>query len=204
MKKYLLTGFVILLPLALTIAFIAFLVNLLTGPFVGIVSTLLSPLHIVFKEHSTILLRTSQLVVLIFLFLFTIGLGYCARLFKPMTILDYILLRIPFINTVYKTTSDLIKNVFASEKNAFKQVVMVPFPKPGMFVLGFVAREAPPNCSEAVNQELVSVFIPTTPNPTTGFVLMYKKSDLIFVDMSANDAVKYIVSLGLIIPEPLK
>lgn len=207
MKKYFLTGFVILLPVALTISFIAFIVNLLTEPFVGLVSYLLSPLHIVFKEHSSVLLHTSQLIVLVFLFLFTVGLGFLARVFffhKILELGEYTLLRIPFVNTVYKTTKDLIKNIFASEKNAFKQVVMIPFPKPDMFVLGFVAREAPTMCSEAVHQELVSVFIPTTPNPTTGFVLMYKKSDLVFVDMGAEAAIKYIVSCGLIMPEPKK
>ena len=68
-------------------------------------------------------------------------------------------------------------------------------------MIGLVSRESPRICSEAVGEDLISVLIPTTPNPTTGFLLMYKRSDLIYIDMKTEDAIKYIVSCGVIIPE---
>ncbi len=77
---------------------------------------------------------------------------------------------------------------------------MVPFPKPGNYMIGLIAREAPEACSEKMNEELISVLIPTTPNPTTGFLVMYKKEELIFLDMKPEDAIKFIVSCGVIIP----
>jgi uncharacterized membrane protein len=115
---------------------------------------------------------------------------------------DHVLSRIPIVNTVYKTSRDIIKTLFVSDKNTFKQVVMVPFPRTDIFVLGLVARESPAACSNAINDELISVLVPTTPNPTTGFLLMIKKSDLIYIDMKPEEAIKYIVSCGVIIPNP--
>ena len=113
---------------------------------------------------------------------------------------DSILNRIPIVNTVYKTTQDIIKTLFVSDKNTFKQVVMVPFPREDIFVLGLIARESPETCCNAIKNELISVLVPTTPNPTTGFLLMVKKSDLIHIDMKPEEAIKYIVSCGVIVP----
>ena len=146
----------------------------------------------------------SQLLILICLFLFTICLGGIARWFFVRSLLklsDYILNKIPLVNKVYKTTKDIIKTIFASDKNAFKQVVMVPYPKKDCFVIGLLSRESPEICSQAANAELFSVLVPTTPNPTTGFLLMYKREDMIFLDMKPEDAIKYIVSCGVITPE---
>ncbi len=78
---------------------------------------------------------------------------------------------------------------------------MAPFPTEDVYSLALVSRESPKSCQEAKNSELISVFVPTTPNPTTGFLLMYKKEDLVFIDMSTEDAIKYIVSCGVIVPE---
>jgi uncharacterized membrane protein len=102
---------------------------------------------------------------------------------------------------VYKTSQDIIKTIFVSDKNSFKQVVMVPFPRPGVYVIGLIARESPTCCSKAANAELISVLVPTTPNPTTGFLLMFKKEDLVYVDIKPEEAIKYIVSCGVILPE---
>ena len=78
---------------------------------------------------------------------------------------------------------------------------MVPFPKPGTYVMGLVSRESPKICSDEAGSELFSVLVPTTPNPTTGFLLMYKKEDMIFLDLKPEQAIKYIVSCGVITPE---
>lgn len=212
MKKHFITGLVILLPLIVTIAVAIFLVNLLTKPFVGIVSTIFEKLHIInhgflFLSPQQLLEYSSKIVILILLFLFTVALGMITQWVLVnvfFSIGDKILHRIPLINTVYKTTQDIIKTLFVSDKNTFKQVVMVPFPSAETFVLGLISRESPKICSEAVGNDLISVFVPTTPNPTTGFLLMFKSSDLIMVDMKPEEAIKYIVSCGVIIPQEKK
>ncbi len=96
---------------------------------------------------------------------------------------------------------DIIRTLFAKDKSAFQQVVMIPFPSPGIYVLGFATQEAPATCSEKVGKELISVLIPTTPNPTSGFLLMFPKEDLIYVDMKPEEAIKFIISCGVIVPE---
>jgi uncharacterized membrane protein len=209
MKKHFITGLVIFLPLAVTVAVIVFLVHFFTSPFVGVVSSILSHFEFgrsgfLFLSAEQVIRYTSQLLILIALFLFTLILGVLARWFfinAFFRLCDKILHRVPIVNTVYKTTQDIIKTLFASDKNSFKQVVMVPFPRPDIYVLGLISRESPEICSQAADEELISVLVPTTPNPTTGFLLMFKKEDLIYIDMRPEDAIKYIVSCGVIIPE---
>ncbi|MES2121528.1 MAG: DUF502 domain-containing protein [Chlamydiota bacterium] len=208
MKKYFVTGLVILLPLVITVAVVMFLINFLTKPFMGVVAVILTKLKLInhgflFLTPEQVLIYGSKLVILILLFLITVALGMIARWFLINTLFrlgDKILHRIPLVNTVYKTTQDIIKTLFVTDKNTFKQVVMVPFPRPGVFVLGLISRESPNACCKAANEDLISVFVPTTPNPTTGFLLMFKPSDLIHVEMKPEDAIKYIVSCGVIIP----
>ncbi|NGX35375.1 MAG: hypothetical protein K1000chlam1_00198, partial [Candidatus Anoxychlamydiales bacterium] len=113
---------------------------------------------------------------------------------------DKVLHKIPLVNKVYKTTQEIVKTLFITDKDSFKQVVMAPFPYKGLYSLGLVSRPSPETCSNAVNEELISVFVPTTPNPTTGFLLLFKKDDLIYLDMKTEDAIKYIVSCGVIVP----
>lgn len=209
MKKHFITGLVILLPLVVTIAVVIFLVNFLTEPFMGLATAVLNKLNLsgqgfLFLSSEQIVRYGSKLIILVLLFLFTVGLGMVARWFFVHTFFrlgDRILHRIPVVNTVYKTTQDIIKTLFVSDKNTFKQVVMVPFPREDVYVLGLIARESPQICASAVGQDLISVFVPTTPNPTTGFLLMFKREDLVIIDMKPEDAIKYIVSCGVIVPE---
>lgn len=208
MKKHFVTGLVILLPLVVTVAVLVFLINFLTQPFIGFVSSIFEDFHIInrgflFLTPEQLIRYGSKVIILIFLFLITVGLGIITRWFVLHALLrigDKILHRIPIVNTVYKTTQDIIKTLFVSDKNSFKQVVMVPFPRADVYVLGLISRESPEVCSNAVNENLISVLVPTTPNPTTGFLMMFRKEDLIYVDIKPEDAIKYIVSCGVIVP----
>jgi uncharacterized membrane protein len=207
-KTNFITGLVILLPLILTAAILGFLVNFLTEPFVGFVSKALSHLSITSKKilfipQDKFILYASKALVLVALVTVTFFLGLITRVFfmrSLFSIGDAILHKIPIVKTVYKTTQDIIKTLFVSDKNSFKQVVMVPFPKEGMYMLGLIVRESPQICINAIGEEMVSVLIPTTPNPTTGFLIMVKKSEITPINITAEDAVKYIVSCGVIIP----
>ncbi len=203
MKKYLVTGLIILLPLAIALSFLFFLINFLTEPFTGIVSHLLTKSGIIhrgfaFLSTEQAITYLSKLLILILLFLVTLGLGMVARGFFIRSMLrasDLLFQRIPLVNTLYKASRDIVKTLFVSDRNAFKQVVMAPFPRQGSYVLGLVAGDAP------TQEELLSVLVLTTPNPTTGFLLMFKRQDLIFLDMKSEDAIKYIISCGVILPK---
>ncbi len=202
MKKYFLTGLVTLLPLAVTIWVVHFFVNFLTKPFIGIVATLTDRLPIASPQ----LIRTiTQISILIALFFLTWFLGFVARRFffnQLIRLGDRILTKIPLVNKVYKTSKEIVKSLFTSKEKSFKQVVLLPFPYQGSYCIGLVARTAPRTSSET--EEEVSVFIPTTPNPTTGYLVMCPKSQLIYLDMKTDEAIKYVVSCAVIQPDGKK
>lgn len=209
MKKHLIAGLILLLPIALTIALIAFVVNFLTKPFVGFVS------HIVEKTSAAsdgffifspeqVVKHGSQLIILICLFLVILIIGMIARWYFIHWFIqlgERIVHRLPIVSKVYRTFKDIVTHLFGQGKNTFKQVVMVPFPGNGMYTLGLLSQTAPSLCSDAAGEKLLSVFVPTTPNPTTGFIIMYKMSDIKFVDIAVEEAIKYIVSCGMVTPE---
>lgn len=201
MKKYFLTGLVTLLPLAVTIWVVRFVVNFLTKPFIGVVSFITHKLPITSPE----LIKTvSQILILIALIVFTFFLGLVARKFffnQIIRLSDRILGRIPLVNKVYKTSKEIVKSIFGAKERSFSQVVLIPFPYKSAFCVGLIAKEAPKTCSEAEKTELLSVFIPTTPNPSTGYLVMCKKSEMIFLKMKTEEAIKYVVSCGVIQPE---
>jgi len=207
MKKYFLTGLVTLLPLAVTIWVIHFVVILLTNPFMGIVTALLyrlpiRPFGIVTSDQ---LIRViSQIIILVTLFLITLFLGFVARKYffgQVIRLGDRLMHKIPLVNKVYKTSKEIVQSLLGSKKNSFNQAVLMPFPYKGAYCIGLISRDSPRTCSDALHQEMVSVFIPTTPNPTTGFLVMCLRSELILLDMKTEDAVKYVVSCAVIQPE---
>jgi len=213
MKKHFITGLVILLPLAITLAVFLFIVNFLTLPFVPIVKTLLGHTHIgtvgippiLSGQHVTILL--SKLIILIGIVVFTFILGFFARWFFMHHIIkfsDRVLHNVPFIRKIYKTIQDIINTIFITDKNSFKQVVLAPFPSADVYTIGLLTCKAPKGCSKMMGQQMLSVFIPTTPNPATGFVVLFKKKDLIYVDLKTEDAIKYVISCGVILPKENK
>lgn len=201
MKKYFLTGLVTLLPLAVTIWVARFLVRLFTDPFIGLVALATKQLPIA----STQIIKTiSQILVLIGLILITFFLGIVARKFifnRLIRFGDQLIGKIPIINKVYKTSKEIVQSLFGSKEKSFSQVVLLPFPYQGAYCIGLIAKTAPQTCSQTEKSELVSVFIPTTPNPSTGYLVMSKKSELIYLNMKTDEAIKYVVSCGVIQPE---
>jgi len=207
MKKYFITGLVILLPVAFTLAIVAFVFNLLTVPFVGIVKTVFGKYQL-FKEGFLFLsadqVQTlfAQILILSCLFFLVIGLGFIARWFFFHTFLrfaEFIVKRIPLVRTIYKTCQDVIKTIFSSKAKSFKQVVLAPFPNPNVYIIGFITQES--LVIKGVHDDAVAVFIPTTPNPTSGFLMMFRSCDLFYLDMKVEEAFKTIISCGVVYPE---
>jgi len=205
MKKHFITGLVILLPLTLTFFFVAFVFNLLTNPFVGLVQSIFHYFKLfesgfwIFTPEQ-IQEYASKICTVIFLISFTVLLGAVARWYffhYLLSIWNYILHRIPFVNVVYKTCQDVIDTIFSSKTRSFKQVVLVPFPHPDSRSIGFVTADDLPNLLPG-SERTVTVFIPTTPNPTSGFLVFFSEKDLNYLDMKVEDAFKYIISCGVL------
>ncbi len=200
---------IILLPLAVTVGLVAFIVRLLTNPFVGWVKNFLQmhqlqPGKFFFLSQDQVILFSAQALILFTLFIFTLFLGMITRWFFIKSMIEFfdsLLLKIPLVNKIYKTTQEIIRTLFSSDKSSFKEVVLAPFPNKETYTLGLVSRDAPKYCSKATQKELVTVFVMTAPNPTTGYLVMFEREDLIPIDMKIEDAVKYIISCGILIPE---
>ncbi len=206
MKKYFITGLIILLPAALTVIFVLFIFNTLTNPFLGITHKFFERyqlLHSNFLFFTPLQVQTfiSKLLILISLVTFTVLLGVVARWFLIHYLIkmwEYLIHRIPLVSSIYKASQDVIRTAFSSDSSAFKQVVMIKFPNQDTQTIGLLTRDGLPNFSPALGEELVVVFVPTTPNPTSGFLTILKKSEVIPLDMPVEDAFKYVISCGVV------
>ena len=114
-------------------------------------------------------------------------------------IIEAILNRIPILRTIYSSAEQLIEN-FSQDKKSQKSVVLVQYPRQGVWAIGFATKENSGKIKEAIGQETMNVFVPTTPNPTSGFLLMFPKKDIIFLDLTFEEASKFVVSAGSINP----
>jgi len=207
MKKQLITGIIILLPVALTLMVIIFLFDLFTEPFVDIVGPLVKmsqeKLHLALPKGLTLFL--SRLLSLLFLCIFILILGFITQAFLVKNIIHWtnrVLYRIPFIKTVYKVSLDIFTAIFSSDgKKAFKRPVMIPFPSNPNFCLGFEAGQVAEECQQKVSVPLTSVFAPTAPHPISGFLFLVPTADVRNIDMTNEEVVKFLVSCGTILPE---
>jgi len=107
---------------------------------------------------------------------------------------------VPLLGTLYTAVRQLMEAIFSSRAQQFERVVLVQFPRPGAYCLGFLTATAWPGVREAVGRSLVSVFVPTTPNPTSGFFVMFDEEEVTVLDMTVEEAFKAIMSSGIIAP----
>jgi len=194
-KRYFFTGLVLILPVFLTLWIAKVVLSFVTKPFIGWITSFLERFEIV---SPALMGAVSQFLgFLLFLgLLFVIGyLGrtYLAYLFFKMV--DLIFHRIPFVNKIYKATQDVVHNLFHEDAQAFKTVVLVPYPHKGILSIGLVTADSHIS-RESQSQELISVFIPATPNPTVGFVLLFERKDIIITSMTVRQALQLVVSCG--------
>jgi uncharacterized membrane protein len=201
MKRHFITGLVVLLPLALTFWIVSFIIDLFTHPFLGFAQKTFAALgwdkvSFLFLSPEDVVNLASKVLILIFLFVVIMGIGWVGRYFLFKYILklgDTILHRIPVISTVYKTSQELIQTILTTTNKSFKQVVFVPYPHSEAWSIGLVTRD------DFEVEGRVAVFIPTTPNPTSGFLVLFEKDQIIPLDMKVDEALRYIISCGVLV-----
>jgi len=136
--------------------------------------------------------------LLFFLLVGVIARNYLGRLTYRVS--EYIVQKMPIVRSIYSATKQIFESVMMDQSRAFKDVVLVEFPSKGMWSLGFVTGVTKGEVQRLTEHEVVNVYVPTTPNPTSGFLLFIPRKDLIYISMSPEDAIKMIVSGGLITP----
>jgi uncharacterized membrane protein len=132
------------------------------------------------------------------------AMGRLARYYlgrKMIELLDELLCRVPLLNKIYSIVKQVNEAFSSSQKSAFKQVVLVEYPRPGLYSVAFITNDEVQEAQAKTGKRLLGVFVPTTPNPTSGFLLIVPEEQITRLDMSVADGIKYVVSLGMIAPD---
>ena len=186
LRNYFFTGVVVLIPIGFTLYLTKILIS---------VSSKLIPSEI--NPNSYLHFSIPGLEIILTIIFITI-VGYLSLSFlgkKFLQIVDDLFKRIPILRTIYSAIGQMTES-FTQKKNNKKSVVLVEYPRKGTWAVGFATKDNKGEIKNKTNRDLVNVFVPTTPNPTSGFLLMFPKEDVIYLDISFEEASKFIVSAG--------
>lgn len=194
-----LTGIVVIAPVGLTIWLIWSVIGWIDGVVLPLVPDQFQP-----ERYIGINLR--GLGVIIFL-LFTIIMGWIAKGLIGRSLIRYaetMVDRMPVIRSIYSGIKQISETVFAQSERSFEKACLIQYPRRGIWAIGFISTTAKGEVSERAGTggKLLSIFVPTTPNPTSGFLLFFPEEDVIELDMSVEDAAKLVISAGLVYPNP--
>lgn len=204
MKKYFFTGFITLLPLALTFLVANWLFGLFAAPLVGITKMIVLKLGLSLEHHQALVLFLSRVLALIFLFVLILFLGFCGQKFLInifMKIPERLFAHIPLVRSIFRLSKDITKAVFSDTKKTFRETVLLPFPHDEALAVGFVTGDTPDSLKNAeLPQTDLVIFVPTAPHPMSGYVLLVPKKIARSVDVSVEDAFKFLISCGALHP----
>ena len=195
-RSWFLTGILVMTPLILTI-YVAW-------AFITFVDNLVVPLVPFDYRPSYYLPFSIPGLGLIIVFIFTTFVGLLATGLFGRTLIriwENILNRMPVVRSVYSAIKQILETVMATQSDAFRQAVLVQYPRKDIWAIGFVTGSTKGEVGKRVDKKMVNVFMPTTPNPTSGFLLFFPEEDLIFLNMSVEDALKLVVSGGMVVPK---
>jgi uncharacterized membrane protein len=201
-KKYLVAGLLVWLPLAITIWVLSWLLGSLNGVF----TSLLSATQAVLPESARAGLETLRHVpglgVLVMLGGLLLTGVFAANIFGQWWLRqwDTVLGKIPIVKSIYNSVKQVSDTLFSSNGNAFREAVLVQYPRPGSWTIAFVTGKPGGEVATQLPGDYVSVYVPTTPNPTSGFFLMMPRSDVHALKMSVDEALKYVISMGVVGP----
>jgi len=195
MRKYFITGLLILVPLAITV----WVLNLIIGTMDQ--SLLLLPES--WRPEALVGFHIPGLgTILTLLIIFITGLAtrnFIGR--QVVSLWEGLLTRIPVVKSIYSSVKQVSDTLFSSSGNAFRKAVLVQYPRQGSWTIAFLTGIPGGEVKNHLQGDYVSLYVPTTPNPTSGFFLMVPRADTIELDMSVDEALKYIVSMGVVSPE---
>jgi uncharacterized membrane protein len=199
LRKYLIAGLLVWLPLAATVFIIKLVIDLLDN------IILFLPLQYRPESLFGFSIPGFGLVLAIGVLLFTGMLAANLLGRQLVAIWEGILSRIPVVRNIYNAVKQIASTVLTSKGKSFRKVVLAEYPRKGIWSIGFLTNEQVALEVEDCRDEMVAVFLPTTPNPTSGFILLFPKEDLVELDMSVEEGFKFIISIGVVVPEgPIK
>tara|TARA_B100000579_G_C22744722_1_gene810894 strand:- start:633 stop:1253 length:621 start_codon:yes stop_codon:yes gene_type:complete len=186
LRNYFITGIIVLIPIGFTLYLTIFIISISSN----IIPKEINPNS--YLPFSIPGLEIALSIIFISLIGF-ISLSFIGK--KILQLINDLLKKIPFLRTIYSAIGQMTET-FANKKGKKKSVVLVQYPSKGIWAVGFATKDNKGEISKKTNDNLVNVFVPTTPNPTSGFLLMFPKKEVIYLDMSFEEASKFIVSAG--------
>jgi len=185
-RNYFLTGIFVLIPIGITLYLTLFLIS---------VSSKILPSEINPNHYLPYNIPGLEIIISFILITFVgwLSLSFLGKRF--LEIFNSVLKKIPILRTIYSAISQMMET-FTKKNSNSKNVVLVEYPRKGSWAVGFATKENKGEIANKTNKKLINVFVPTTPNPTSGFLLMFPKDEVIFLDLSFEEASKFIVSAG--------
>ena len=186
LRNYFITGVVVLIPIGFTLYLSKILIQL---------SSKLIPENINPNSYLPYSIPGVEIIISIILITIVGGLSLSFLGKRILKLIDDLFKRIPFLRTVYSAILQMTET-FSKKEDDKKSVVLIEYPRKGVWAVGFATKENKGEMASKTKQKLINVFVPTTPNPTSGFLLMFPIDDVIYLDMSFEEASKFIVSAG--------
>ena len=185
-RNYFITGVVVLIPIGITIYLTLFLIT---------VSSKILPKEINPNYYLPYNIPGLEIIISLLLITFVgwLSLSFLGK--KMLVVFNNILNKIPILRTIYSAFGQMLE-MFTKDKENKKNVVLVEYPRKGSWAVGFATKDNSGEITNKTKRKLVNVFIPTTPNPTSGFLLMFPKEEVIYLDLSFEEASRFIVSAG--------
>jgi uncharacterized membrane protein len=202
LKKYLVAGLLVWLPLAITVWVLSWLLGLLDGLFGWLLD--LSKAVLPVSTHGVIETLTGIPglgVIVMVLALVLTGIGV-ANVIGQWWVHQWhrVMHQIPIVKSIYSSVKQVSDTLFSTSGNAFREAVLVQYPRPGAWTIAFVTGRPGGEVATHLPGDYVSVYVPTTPNPTSGFFLMMPRADVVALRMSVDEALKYVISMGVVAP----
>ncbi|HSQ73815.1 MAG TPA: DUF502 domain-containing protein [Rubrivivax sp.] len=203
MKKYLVTGLLVWLPLAITVWVLSWLLGALDGVFASMLSATQALTPESARETIDTLRRVPGLGVVVLGLVMLLTGVFVTNIFGQWWFRqwDAVMGRIPIVKSIYNSVKQVSDTLFSSNGNAFREAVLVQYPRAGSWTIAFVTGKPGGEVAARLPGEYVSVYVPTTPNPTSGFFLMMPRADVLELRMSVDEALKYVISMGVVSPD---
>lgn len=202
MKKYLIAGLLVWLPLAITIWVLHSVLGLLDGVFGTMVSASQAVLPETARDSLEMLRQIPGLGVIVMLSGLLLTGVFAANIVGQWALRqgNQLLTHIPIVKSIYSSVKQVSDTLFSSSGNAFREAVLVQYPRQGSWTIAFVTGKPGGEAAIHLSGDYVSLYVPTTPNPTSGFFLMVPRADVIVLKMSVDEALKYVISMGVVAP----
>ena len=198
LRNYFITGIIVVAPISLTIYLISLIINLIDDKILPLFPDRYNP-------ETYLPFAVPGIGVMIFVFVLTL-IGWLTTGLVGRTVVrvgENLLDRMPIVRSIYSALKQIFETVFSHNSRAFRDVVLIPYPREGCWALGFATGTTKGEVQDVIRDEVVNVFLPTTPNPTSGFLLFLPRKDVIFLKMTVEQGIKLVISGGVIAPEVL-